>query len=533
MSSDRQQFDYIVIGAGSAGCVLASRLSESPRNRVLLVEAGPADRNIWIHIPIGYAKLFNNTRYNWMYETEPMENGRRVFIPRGKVLGGCSSTNGMIYIRGQRQDFDSWRQLGNIGWSYEDVLPYFKKSEHQTRGEDDYHGVGGPLYVSDYPERHPLADAFVEACMQQGIPYNSDFNGREQEGAGYYQTTTKNGTRYSTVRAYLKPAMQRGNLSVITDAQVTRILMNGKVACGVEYNKGGQLHQVTASGEVILSGGAINSPQILELSGIGDANLLARRGIDVVHHSPNVGEKFQDHFQVRMLLYCKQPCTVNDDYHNLLRRAWMGLNYMLRRRGPMSTGTSPAGTFYKTRPELESPDVQVHLMPFSSDKTGVALHRHSGFTASTCALRPESRGSVHIKSANPLEKPSIDPNYLGTEGDRQTNIEALKILRSILEQKAMSPFFAGELQPGPEVQTDDEWLAYCKQVGSTIHHPSCSCAMGPEDDAVVSPSLKVNGVDRLRVVDGSVMPQVVSGNSNAAIIMMAEKASDMILADAK
>ncbi len=527
-------YDYIIVGAGSAGCVLANRLTASGGYKVLLLEAGGRDISPWIHVPLGYAKLFTNRNVNWMYETEPEPelNGRRIFQPRGKVLGGSSSINGLVYIRGQKQDFDTWRQLGNEGWSFDDVLPYFRRAEDQQHGADEFHGAGGPLSVSDQREPHPLCDAFIQAGVETGIPHNDDFNGASQEGMGYFQTTSRNGRRCSTAVGYLNPAKSRKNLAIETKAHATRVLFSGSVANGVEYAQNGILKHADAAKEVILCGGAINSPQLLELSGVGDGDRLKSHGIPVLHHLPGVGENLQDHLQVRMILECSQPVTLNDQYRSLFGRIGIGVRYALHRKGPLAVSAGYAASFFKTRQELETPDVEVHFLVFSTDKMGQALHSRSGFTASVCQLRPESRGSVHTRSADAFAPPAIQANYLSTETDRQTNVAGLKILRNILNAEAMAPYLAREVEPGPDVVSDEDWLSYCRGAASTIYHPSCTCAMGTDAMAVVSGRLKVAGVDGLRVVDGSVMPRLVSGNSNAAIVMIAEKAADMIMTDA-
>ncbi|MEZ5775818.1 MAG: choline dehydrogenase [Hyphomicrobiaceae bacterium] len=528
-------YDYIVIGAGSAGCVLANRLSASGRHHVLLIEAGPVDRNIWIHVPLGYAKLFKNRRLNWMYETEPEPElkGRKVFQPRGRVLGGSSAINGLIYIRGQREDFDHWRQLGNEGWSYDDVLPYFRRAENQERGADAFHGVGGPLSVSDARDRDPLIEAFIDACEAEGIPRNPDFNGATQEGAGYFQTTSRNGRRCSTAVGYLRPAERRPNLTIETDAPVEAITFAGTRATGVRYRKGGEVRTATARGEIILSAGAIASPQLLELSGIGDGRRLQKLGIPVVADRPAVGENLKDHFQVRIVMEASRPITINDKVNNLVRRAGVGLDYLIRRRGPLAISAGAAACFFRTRPELASPDIQVHFIQFSTDRMGEALHPFSGFTASVCQLRPESTGAVHARTPRPGDPPEIRVNYLSTGLDRQTNVDALKKLRAILHAAPMKPLVRREVYPGPEVRSDEDLLDYARTVGSTIYHPTCTCIMGRGERAVVTPDLKVIGVSGLRIADGSVMPSLVSGNSNAAIVMIGEKAADLILAEAR
>jgi choline dehydrogenase len=531
----RDEADFVIVGAGSAGCVLANRLTESGRHRVALIEAGPRDRHLWIHIPLGYGRLFKDGRVNWLYQSEPEPelNGRVIFQPRGKVLGGSSSINGLVYIRGQPEDFDHWRQLGNEGWGFDDVLPYFRRSEDQARGASPLHGVGGPLSVSDATGPHELCDAFIAAAEEAGVPRNEDFNGPTQEGAGYFQTTSRRGVRWSTARGYLRPALRRPNLEVVTEAMATRVLFEGRKAVGVEYRRAGAIRTVRARREVILAGGAINSPQLLQLSGIGPGSLLQDHGIPVVSESVGVGEGLQDHLQVRVVLKCTKPITVNDEINSMMRRLGVGLRYALWRKGPLSISAGYAGAFFRTDERVATPDVQVHFITFSTDRMGERLHPFPGFTASVCQLRPESRGFVRIKSPDPAAPPAIQPRYLSTETDRRTNVEGLKRLRAMMSMPAMRPYVLAEHAPGPAVQTDDELLAYCREVGSTIYHPSCSCRMGTDSRAVVDPRLKVHGVKGLRVVDGAVMPSVVSGNTNAAIVMIGEKGSDMILEDAR
>jgi choline dehydrogenase len=532
---ETMNFDYIIVGAGSAGCVLANRLTASGRHRVLLLEAGGKDNNIWIHIPIGYGKLFKDQRVNWMYQTEPEPelNNRRIFQPRGKVLGGSSSINGLVYLRGQKEDFDLWRQLGNTGWSYDDVLPYFKKSEDQQRGADEYHGVGGPLSVSDPAAPHELVEAFIRAAGETGLPRNDDFNGATQGGAGYFQTTSRRGRRCSAAVAFLRPAMKRENLEVLTHALAHKVLFDGKRAIGVEFAHEGKIKRASAGREVILSGGAINSPQLLQLSGWGPAALLQDHGIPVVQDALGVGANLQDHLQVRMVFKARKKITVNDAYHHPLRRLGMGAEYLLRRTGPLTMSAGFGTAFFKTNERYATPDCEVHFILFSTDKMGEGLHKFSGFTASVCQLRPESRGSLRIKSPDPSVAPEIRVNYLATATDRQANVDALRRLRAIVNAPAMRDYLKEEAEPGVKVETDEQLLAYARASGSTIYHPTCTCIMGPGPEAVVSPRLKVHGAESLRVVDGSVMPRLVSGNTNAAIIMIGEKASDMILADAK
>lgn len=525
-------YDYVIVGAGSAGCVLANRLTASGRHRVLLLEAGGEDRNPWIHIPIGYAKLFTDRRYNWMFETEPEPelNNRKIFQPRGKVLGGTSSINGLVYIRGQKEDFDVWAQMGNNGWAFNDVLPYFKRAEDQENGADDYHGVGGPLAVSNPREPHELCEAFIRAAMERGLPRNDDFNGASQEGAGYFQTTSRNGRRCSTAVGYLRPARKRPNLRVVTHALTRRIIFEGMRAAAVEFLHEGRLKRAHGSCEIILATGAIASPQLLELSGIGDAGRLKTHGIPVVHHLPAVGENLQDHLQVRMVFRCKRPVTLNDQYRNYIRRIGIGLRYGLLRKGPLAVSAGYGNAFFRSAAHLATPDIQVHFIIFSTDKMGQSLHPFPGFTASICHLRPESRGAIHIRSADVSIPPSIRVNYLSADADRRANVEGLKFLRSIMQAPAMSEYMEEELEPGLSCSSNSDLLAYARAKGSTIYHPSGTCRMGADPHAVVTPDLKVNGVTGLRIADASIMPRLVSGNTNAAVIMIGEKASDLILA---
>ena len=532
---DFGSFDYIIVGGGSAGCVLANRLSASGQHRVLLLEAGGEDHNPWIHIPLGYGKLFRNRKLNWLYETEPEPqlDNRRIIQPRGRVLGGSSSINGLVYIRGQKEDFDHWRQLGNLGWSFEDVLPYFKKSEDQQRGADAFHGTGGPLSVSDQCEPHELCDAFIAAAEEAGFPRNADFNGAHQEGAGYFQTTSRRGRRCSAAVAYLRPARRRANLAVLTGALSTRILIEKGEATGVAFARGGELWRAAASGEVILSAGAIASPQLLQLSGIGPAKLLQRFDIPVTHDVPSVGENLQDHLQSRLVYRSTRPFTLNDDVASILRKIGIGARYALYRKGPLTISAGYAGGFFRTDPRLATPDVQAHFINFSTTKMGDRLHDFSGFTASICQLRPESRGFVRIKSRDPAAPPAIQLNYLSTETDRRTMVEGLKLLRRIMAAPAMRPYIESEHEPGPGCVSDEDLLRYIRARASTIYHPTCTCRMGADEGAVVDARLRLKGMGKLRVIDGSAMPALVSGNTNAAIIMIAEKGAEMLLEDAE
>lgn len=518
----QQRYDYIIVGAGSAGCVLANRLTENGRHKVLLLEAGPRDTDRWIHVPLGYGKLFARTDVNWAYESEPEPalNGRRVFTPRGKVLGGSSSINGLVYIRGQREDFDGWQIPG---WGFDALLPYFRKSEDQERGADAWHGSGGPLAVSDLP-RHELCDAFIESAAALGIPRNDDFNGAAQEGAGYYQATSRNGRRCSAATAYLRPAQKRPNLRIEVDALATRVIFEGKRAVALEYRKSGKTFKASAAGEVILSGGAFNSPQLLQLSGVGPRPLLERHGIPVVHDAPQVGEGLQDHFYVRTFWRCCRPITLNDDMASLWRKAGIGLNYFLFKRGPLTVSAGHAAAFVRTRPDSKRPDAQLYFINFSTAKRGGVLHAHSGFTTSVSQLQVESRGSVHIRSADPAAPPAIRYNYLASENDRRVMVDGLKLARRIVTTPPMRDYVVDEFLPGTKVQTDEHWLAYCRETGETVFHPCSTCRMG----AVVDSNLKVLGIDGLRVIDASIMPSVPSGNINAAVIALAEKGADLV-----
>jgi len=534
-SSDTLEFDYVIVGAGSAGCVLANRLSADGTNSVLLLEAGPKDTNLWIHVPLGYGRLFKEKTVNWMYQTEPEPglDGRSVFQPRGKVLGGSSSINGLLYVRGQHEDYDRWRQRGNTGWGYDDVLPYFRKAENQQRGADKYHGAGGPLPVSDWRHADPLSEAFVVAAAQTGIPTNPDFNGASQEGAGFFQTTTQRGRRASTAWSYLRPARSRSNLQIETSALAQRILFEGRRARAVEYRQSGALRTARARREILVSGGAYNSPQLLQLSGVGPAELLKQHGIDVVLDAPGVGNDLQDHLQVRLVTRCSQPVTLNDVLNHPVRRVMAGARYAAFRKGPLTIAAGTSGAFFKTDPRLATPDIQIHFLPFSTDRMGEKLHSFSAFSASVCQLRPESRGSLRIKSPDPAVPPEIRINYLATETDRAAFIDGIKILRKILAAPALKPYAVDEIHPGPKVTSDEDILAFCRKTGSTVYHPTSTCRMGNDPLAVVDQRLRLRGMDGLRVVDASVMPDLMSGNTNAPTIMIAEKASDMILEDAR
>jgi choline dehydrogenase len=531
---DQARFDYIIVGAGSAGCVLANRLTESGRHRVLLLEAGGHDRHIWIHIPLGYGKLFDNAKINWLYKTEPEPelNNRQIIQPRGKVLGGSSSINGLLYIRGQHEDYDHWRQLGNAGWGFADILPYFRRAEDQGRGGDDFHGVGGPLAVSDVSEPHPLCEAFIEAAQQAGIPRNDDFNGAAQEGAGYFQLTAKNGRRWSTAVGYLRQARRRHNLAVVSDALASRILFSGHRANGVQYIQHGRTCTAYADGEVIVSGGAFNSPQLLQLSGLGPPKILRDLGVAVIADMPGVGADLQDHLQIRMQYRCTEPITMNDVINHWRHRYGAGLRYLMSRKGLLTIGAGYAGAFFRTRPELATPDVQIHFLIFSADAAGAVLHSFSGFMTSVCQLRPESRGFVRIKSNDPRMSPAIQPRYLSARADCDTVVAGMKAMRRIMSERAMRRYIAEERTPGAQCVSDADLLAFARDTGTTVYHPTSTCRMGGDPLAVVDERLRVRGLERLRVIDASIMPTVVSGNTNAAAVMIAEKGADMVLQDA-
>jgi choline dehydrogenase len=531
---DQARFDYIIVGAGSAGCVLANRLTESGRHRVLLLEAGGHDRHIWIHIPLGYGKLFDNAKVNWLYKTEPEPelNNRQIIQPRGKVLGGSSSINGLLYIRGQHEDYDHWRQLGNAGWGFADVLPYFRRAEDQGRGGDDFHGVGGPLAVSDVSEPHPLCEAFIEAAQQAGIPRNDDFNGAAQEGAGYFQLTAKNGRRWSTAVGYLRQARRRHNLAVVSDALASRILFSGRRAIGVQYLSHGRTCTAYADGEVIVSGGAFNSPQLLQLSGLGPAKILRDLGVAAIADMPGVGADLQDHLQIRMQYRCTEPITMNDVINHWRHRYGAGLRYLMSRKGLLTIGAGYAGAFFRTRPELATPDVQIHFLIFSADAAGAVLHAFPGFMTSVCQLRPESRGFVRIKSNDPRMPPAIQPRYLSARADCDSVVAGMKAMRRIMNEPAMRRYIAEERAPGAQCVADADLLAFARDTGTTVYHPTSTCRMGGDPLAVVDERLRVRGFERLRVIDASIMPTVVSGNTNAAAVMIGEKGADMVLQDA-
>lgn len=530
-------FDYIIVGGGTAGCVLANRLTADGAHRVLMLEAGPKDDYLWIHIPIGYGKTMFHADYNWGFytEPEPSMHGRKVYWPRGRGLGGSSSINGLIYVRGQPQDYDRWAAAGNAGWGWRDVLPYFVRSESNSRGASATHGADGPLACTDIGAKHELIEAIIAGANELGVPRTDDFNGGVQEGVGYYQLFTRNGWRCSTAVGYLKPVRARANLAVETNAQATRVLFDGRRAIGVEYRQGGEIKVAHAAREVVLAAGALQSPQLLQLSGVGDPALLQAFGIPVVHASPGVGENLQDHLQLRLLYRCTRAITTNDDLNSWWRSLKMGLQWIVTRSGPLAVGINQGGLFTRVLPESATPDIQFHFGTLSADLAGSKPHPFPGFTFSVCQLRPTSRGHVRIKSPDPLAAPAMQPNYLTTDDDQRCAIAAVRYARKLAATAPMRPYVAEEVRPGAAMDSADDVavLEYCREYGATIFHPSGTCRMGDADErnAVVDARLRVHGVAGLRVVDCSIMPTLTSGNTNAPVVMIAEKASDMILAD--
>ena len=524
-------YDYIIVGAGSAGCVLARRLSDDPSVRVLLLEAGSRDNSVFVHMPAGVGRLLSTrNKYNWYFETEGQKHlgGRRLYWPRGKGLGGSSSINGMIYIRGHARDYDQWRQMGLDGWSYSEVLPYFKRSETFKEGGDDYHGDEGPLYVSPGESNNPMYRAYIEAGQQAGYPYTSDFNGYAQEGFGPYHMTIRDGKRCSAAAGYLTPVLNRPNLTVETGAHTARVLFEKGRAAGVEFVQKKQTHTVWCDKEIVLSGGAVNSPQLLLLSGLGPADYLNKFGIKPVCDLPGVGQNLLDHLDATVVYEASQPLTLYSEL-SPMKMIGTGLNYMLFGKGAGRSNGLESGGFVKSRPDLEIPDLQIHYVNAPMMDHGRKKADRHGFTAHVCLLRPESRGHIALRSADPLDAPLIQPNYLASQNDLHAMREGVKILRNVFAQKAFDPYRGPELMPGITVQTDEQIENFIRRYSETIYHPVGTCKMGHDEMAVVDQELRVRGVEGLRVVDASVMPTLVGGNTNAPTIMIAEKASDMIL----
>ncbi len=527
------QYDYIVIGAGSAGCAVAARLSENGRFRVALIEAGPRDTSPWIHLPLGYGKTMWDERINWKLYTQPDPNmnGRPIYWPRGKVLGGCSSINGLIAIRGQAQDYDEWTEYGGEQWSYREVLPWFRKSETFTDDVNpDYHGKSGPIRVDPIRRRHPLIDAFISSAGNLGIPRNSDFNGPDQQGAGYYHLTTQNGLRSSAAVGYLRQARGRANLTVVTDARVTRIRFAGRRAEGIEYRRDGKTLRMDARKGVILSAGAVHTPHLMMLSGLGPAAHLKEHGIDVLADMPGVGANLQDHLQFRLIFRCNRPITTNDDLNSLPGKIKIGLQWLLSRSGPLAVGINQGALFTSVTPGSDRPDVQFHVATLSADMAGGKVHPFSGFTMSVCQLRPESRGQIRLASADPGDQPHIHANYLSEENDRKAAVAAIRLARRIAATDPLKGLIEGEELPGPSAQSDEDILEFARGNGATIFHPTSTCRMGREDDplAVVGPDLKVRGIGNLWIADCSVMPRIVSGNTNLPAIMIGERLPEFL-----
>ena len=535
-----ETFDYVIVGAGTAGCVLANRLSADGKTRVLLLEAGGSDQTVWIQLPIGYGRTFFDRRINWMYDTEPVEglSGRESYWPRGKVIGGSGSINAMVHVRGQPHDFDDWAALGNTGWGWDDVLPYFKQAEDHDLGESAYHGVGGPQHVSEITARaHPLCQTFIETGKNLGLPFSPDLNAPDGEGVGIYQINTRNGRRASTANEYLRPALRRGGVTLRTRSQTTRILFDGKRAVGVEYRQGKALKQAIATGEVILSGGSINSPQLLNLSGIGDARHLSALGIEVLHDAPSVGQNMQDHLAVSYFYRTSVP-TLNDELRPLLGKVKAGLHYLWNRGGPLSMSVNQGGGFVKSGPEAPRVNLQLYFSPVSYTQTPLSDRKllnpdpFSAFLLSFNSCRPTSRGWLKLRSADPFDYPLIQPNYLSTQKDIDEAIAGNRMLRALVKTRPLADIITEELVPGAHLQGDEALLDDFRKRADTVYHPCSTCMMGPDAaTSVVDARLRVHGVEGLRVVDASVFPTITSGNINAPTVMVAEKGASMILED--
>ena len=537
-----KDYDYIIVGAGSAGSVLANRLSEDPANKVLLIEAGGSDRRFFIQMPIGYGVTYHQKKVNWMYMTEPSPDAdnKPSYWPRGKVMGGSSSINAMVYVRGNPKDFDEWSEAGNPGWSYKEVLPYFKKMESWQKGSDNFRGGDGPLNVSEVSNQlHPLCDNFLSAAKEIGIKLNSDMNGKRQDGVGNYQITTHKGQRMSSSRAYLWPVISRTNLTVITNALASKILIKDKKAYGVEYLKSGSTHKVYAKREVILSAGSINSPQLLQLSGVGPKKVLQEASVELIHDSPAVGQNLQDHLSVTYFYKSKVP-TLNDQLRPLLGKVYQGLKYILTRSGPLSLSVNQSGGFIRTRDGLSKPNIQLYFSPVSytlESRDKRAMMSPDPFSAMLLGVsncNTNSRGQLRIKNSDPTSHPIIEPNYLSHEEDVKDLLEGVKVLRKLAKTDSFKPVIGEEFRPGPECQTDEQLIQHIKDTVWTVFHPSSTCRMGPDPKSnVVDRNLRVHGIDGLRVADASIFPQLICGNINAATIMVGEKASDLILRDQK
>ena len=530
-AEDVGQFDYIIVGAGTAGCALANRLSANSSVSVLLLEAGGKDNYIWTKIPVGYLYCIGNPRTDWGFKTVPADglNGRSLDYPRGRILGGCSSINGMIYMRGQASDYDHWRQLGNKNWSWEDVLPYFKKSEDHHAGGDEMHGSGGEWRVEKQRLSWDILDKFKAACIAAGIPETDDFNRGNNEGVGYFEVNQKRGWRWSSAKGFLAPARRRKNLTVLTGATAQQIIMAGRKVTSLRFHHHNREAVARCGREVILCSGAIGTPQLLQLSGIGAPNLLQSKGIKVNFNLPGVGQNLQDHLQIRTIYKVKNARTLNDFAHTLTGKIQIGLEYMLTQSGPMSMAPSQLGAFVKSDPALATPDLQYHVQPLSLPAFGEPLHSFSAFTASVCNLRPHSRGSVQIATSDPFAKPNIAPNYLSAEADRLVAAKAIRLTRNIVSQTPLAHHVTDEFLPGAEFQSDEDLAAKAGDISTTIFHPVGTAKMGNDSQAVVSDRLQVHGISGLRVADASVMPTITSGNTNSPTLMIAEKAADFII----
>jgi len=528
----RQGYDYIIVGSGSAGSLIANRLSADPACRVLVLEAGGRDTNPWLKLPVGYFRTIYDPRFSRVFKTEPSEgDGHRGIVwPRGRIVGGSSSINGLIYIRGQHEDFDDWQDLGATGWSWDDVLPHFRRIERYAGGQDQWHGREGDMPVSDLRHRNPACEAWLAAAMQYGLPRNDDFNGSTTLGVGTYQLSLGRRFRASSASVFLKPALARGNVTLKSGVLVTRVLFDGTCATGVEWVAGGQTYQARADAEIILCAGSIQSPQILQLSGVGPATLLQQHGIAVVADSTEVGANLQDHYQMRQIVRLTKKWSLNDDVRNPVKLAKMGIDWALQGIGPLTVGAGQVGGGACTPlADPGRPDIQFNVMPLSVDKPGTPLHRYSGFTASFWQCHPESRGHVRIRSADPMADPLIAPNYLSTERDRRTMVEGVKILREIIHQPGFRDLWDKEMVPGEKYQSDAEILDAARNMGGTVFHPTGTCRMGSDEKAVLDPELRVNGVDNLRVVDASAMPKITSANTNAPTYLIGSKGAEMIL----